>query len=553
MTTFLEAKRILANFQGGPPLRFLAAMSGTPDVLNLYLQAAAATRGRTAAVRTLPFNTLGQFLLSAPGEDEIEVFVLFPWDLLPELDWRSGLPATDLDLQTVRARALRTVAQITRRPRAHVVYVQAPIPPLARHPRDDAAFEYQLASELAGIGAATLAPSAFSLGSYLASGNPFAGAQIGAVATAIVSAALAEETREPYKVLVTDLDGVMWAGVIGEDGLEGIQHGAEGIGFRHFLYQGLLKRLKREGTLVAAVSRNDRDLATGPFEAGTMTLQKEDLIAIVASYNAKSAQISQLARELNLSLGSFVFVDDNPIELAEVGTQLPSVRCVRFPDTDEAIPSFLGQLRELFARSEVTEEDAQRTEMYRRRVDGIAPSDVEGADLTEFLRDLRMTLTIYDRTVGNRTRVVQLINKTNQFNLNGIRRTDEEVEAILAANGRLYGAELRDRTGTHGEILAYLIDADGVVRSFVMSCRVFQRRVEHAFLAWLAGQDLAPSTFDFAETPRNEPIRQFLDTEGFIAEANGSRRYDQQAFLTAHGAALDLFTVEAGQALTPAD
>jgi FkbH-like protein len=218
---------------------------------------------------------------------------------------------------------------------------------------------------------------------------------------------------------------------------------------------------------------------------------------------------------------------------------------VRFPASDDQVPAFLNELSRLFPRSVVTSEDADRTTMYRRRIDGMAPDSSAGADLTAFLRDLGMSLVIHDRTTGDRARAVQLINKTNQFNLNGRRVTDDDVGVMLAGGGRLYTASLSDRTGAHGEVLACLVSADRVVRSLVMSCRVFQRRMEHAFLVWLATQHDAPVAFDFTATPRNEPIRQFLDDSAFGKSSGNMIAADLVAFAAAHEADLSLFALEA--------
>ncbi|MEJ7810381.1 MAG: HAD-IIIC family phosphatase [Gemmatimonadaceae bacterium] len=539
---FLEAHKLVSGFAGGPPLPFLLAMSGTPDKLDLFLRAAAAKHGRSAAVRTLPFNTLAQALLAEPAAGEVEVFVLFPWDLVPEADWRSGVPASASE-GAIRERAQATLDRLARRRGARFLYVPAPIPPLFPEPATGASLEAWLGSAARSLGAHLLPAGSFSLASYLANGSAFAGTMLGEVAEAIVARALAA-AAEPCKVLVTDLDNVMWGGVIGEDGLDGIHYGPEGVGYRFFLYQSLLAKLKHEGVLLAAVSRNDEELALGPFRGGRMTLGESDFVSVIASYNAKSAQIAELAARLNLGLDSFAFVDDNPIELAEVSAQLPAVKCVRFPHTDDGLPALFAEISALFARPVVTGEDRERTEMYRRRLEGMVPSDVQGADLTSFLRDLEMTLTLHDRSQGDRTRVVQLINKTNQFNLNGRRVTDDEVGAVLAAGGRLYGASMGDRSGSHGEVLACLVDGRGVVRSLVMSCRVFQRRVEHAFFAWLSAQSAPPSTLDYTETPRNEPIRQWMRDPAFSPADGGLVHFDAGRYLEEHGSALELFAVQ---------
>jgi predicted enzyme involved in methoxymalonyl-ACP biosynthesis len=119
------------------------------------------------------------------------------------------------------------------------------------------------------------------------------------------------------------------------------------------------------------------------------------------------------------------------------------------------------------------------------------------------------------------------------------------VASVLAEGGKLYTAELADRSGSHGEILVMLIDAGFVARSFVMSCRVFQRRVEVAFLAWLAGQGLAPQVFDFAETPRNEPIRQFLRDGAFKGDLHGNVavRFDADRYQRERGQDMSLFDI----------
>jgi FkbH-like protein len=239
-----------------------------------------------------------------------------------------------------------------------------------------------------------------------------------------------------------------------------------------------------------------------------------------------------------------VFVDDNQIEIEEVSAAIPQLTAVHFPSADDGLPSFFAEMASLFARSVVTAEDADRTAMYRRRLEGMVPTASEGADLTEFLRGLEMSLTIHDRSTGDRSRAVQLINKTNQFNLNGRRVTDEEVGLVLAEGGRLYTCTLNDRTGSHGEILSCMIDGNGTIRSLVMSCRVFQRRVEHAFFAWLGSRENSPVSLDFEATSRNEPISQFLNESSF-EKSGPTPIIDWSEFLQQHARELNLFALTA--------
>jgi FkbH-like protein len=537
---FLDAKRIVAEFRGGPELRLLLALSGTGDPMKLFVEAAAAERGLTAKLRLLPFNTLQQALLTEAVSGEREVFLLLPWDLVPELDWRSGLPAERLDPAAALESADRVLSRIAARPAAAIVYLPAPIPAaLADQPTHDM-LASALAARAAQADAQILSADSFSLGTYFASGMPVAARSMGAVASAVVALASAPKL-EPAKLLISDLDNTLWSGVVAEDGVDGIKWGAEGAGYRHFVYQTFLRRLKGEGVLLAAVSRNSPQVALAPLTAGRMTLNESDFVGVVASYHAKSAQIKELARQLNLGLNAVVFVDDNPVELQEVSQQLPEVQCVTFPKHDDGLPAVLADLNRRFGRREITPEDRNRTELYRRRLEGMVPQAAEGADLHEFLRDLRMRLVLHDRSTGERTRAVQLINKTNQFNLNGRRVTDEEVGAILDAGGRLFTATLEDKTGSHGEILAALITGERRMTSFVLSCRVFQRRVEQAFSAWLAEQPEPPMSLEYAPTERNEPFQNFLRDPAFGAAEEGSVAWDAERFAREHADDLALF------------
>ncbi len=505
---FLAAKKALAGFAGGPLLDFTLAMSGTSEQLVFYARAQAAARGYEARIDTLPFGTLQQFLRGQADTGETVAALLFPWDFAALCDWRSGLPDSPPPIEEVLAEAERAAAQIARRCR-FCFYVPAVLPPLWPSPKDAELLAAGLEMTARRIGAEIVPADQFSMGAYLASGTPVAGQHLGAVAGRIVTALTAAPAM-PRKVLISDLDNVMWHGVVGEDGPEGVAYGPEGPGFRHFIYQSFLRKLKAEGVLLAAVTRNDRRDAEAPFTDGRMLLKRDDLVAVMASYNAKSAQIREIAAQLSLGLDSFVFVDDNPIELAEVSAALPEVACVAFPSADDGLAPLLAELQAHFARTGVTEEDRQRTELYRRRLESMAPSELAGGDVTDFLRSLDMELRLHNRSKGERSRAVQLINKTNQFNLNGRRWQDEEVDRLLAEGGVLWTATLADRTGSHGEILACLIGPEGQVESLVMSCRVLERKVEHAFLAWLTDRMDGAPRLRYAPTERNEPLRKFL-------------------------------------------
>ena len=535
--TFLEAKKVLAALRNAEKLPFLMAMSGTPDQLELYLRAHAARTGLDAQVGVLPFGTLGQHLFSeATGT---ELFLLLPWDLAPECDWRSGVSGTLADVDSIMARAEKVAAVLTKR-KARLAYLPAPIPPLCAASSDNVRLATELTTLAVRAGAVLIPAQRFSLASYLASGAPVAGDALSAVAKVLIDLLLAPPSGT-FKVVATDADNTLWAGLVGEDGVGAVSAEPHGTGFRHFVYQGFLLRLKAAGILLAVISRNDEDMVRAPLDSGSMPLKIADFVAIRAGYGAKSDHVRDLAECLNLGADSVVFIDDNPVELAEVASAVPGITCQAFPSKDDDLPAFLDRLALLFDRRSVTAEDVERTEMYRRRV--AAHSPTEGAGLMDFLKGLDMVLTLRDRTNDDWTRAHQLINKTNQFNLNGRQFDESQVATVLADGGRMFTAVLDDRAGSHGEIIACLIDRDGMVHALVMSCRVFQRRVEYAFMLWLLSHWQGPAlSFAFSATERNEPFRNFLADPAF-ADDGECRTLDGVALTVAHAADLSLFTI----------
>jgi FkbH-like protein len=546
---FLQAHAIVKAFAGGPVMSLLVGMSGTAEPLSVFLSAAAAQRGYDAELRFLPFNTLQQAVHEPRTLGEHECFVLMPWDLVPELDWRTGLSRTELQEPELQARAHDVLRRLAERG-ARVVYVPAPCPPLWLEPSRNASLSRWLIGAALQARAIVADESVFSLRSYLASGLPIDNSQIGAVASLIVSAitdTIGSTDSPAAKVLVTDLDNTLWSGIIGDDGVEGIAYRPEGKGYRHFIYQTALRRLRESGVLLAVVSKNDEQPALAPFAIGDMVLDRSDFVAFYASWNAKSAQIRALAEQLNLGLDAFVFVDDNPVELAEVERELPGVHRLLFPSSDKALPTLLAELTRLFARTTVTDEDRERTALYQRRLQSAVPSAASGGDVYGFLSDLDMTLAIRDRSTGDRTRAIQLINKTNQFNLNGRRLDENEVSAQLAAGSRLLTATLSDRTGSHGEVLAALIDNSGCITSMVMSCRVFQRRVEFAFLAWIVARASLVRSADYVETDRNAPVGRFVSELGAENAEGGMLRIDADAIASRFARDVALFTIVADE------
>ena len=286
----------------------------------------------------------------------------------------------------------------------------------------------------------------------------------------------------------------------------------EGKGFHHFIFQTYLKKLKEAGTLLSICSKNDEDLVRKAFASNDFVLSIDDFISIQASYNPKSLQIKELAKTLNLGLESFVFIDDNPVEINEVQGSLAQVKCILFSLESSKYLNMYQQLASMFINNNPTEEDINRTKFYQSMKKTIDVIEGQSSDLSSFLKSLQMNIIFSKKTINDSDRAIQLINKTNQFNLNGIRRKPSEIHSIIQNKGFLFTAALSDINGEHGEILSLLINNDNEVVSFVMSCRVFQRKIEYFFLSILLEKYFGEIKFKYIETERNSPVKLFFNS-----------------------------------------
>lgn len=493
-------------------------------------------------IETLPFGTMRHTLETGAARDRSAIALLTPWDFAPELDWRSGFPEGVPDPDAIVGEAERVRDLLLAHSNWQTVYLAAPTPAAFKTVAEQDRIAATIEAIAAETGAVMLPREAFSLDHYLGLGTPVAGAHMDAVCETLADCLYGRDGQA--KVLISDLDNTMWAGLVAEDGLDALACGPEGIGFYHYLYQGLLKNVTMRGGVLAIASRNDADLALAPFRNGTTLLKEDDFVAVKANYDRKSESIRRIAEELNLGLDSLVFIDDNPVELAEVRATLPQVTCLQFERKASAFPALVRKISALFGRSDITDEDRKRTELYRRRSLTTPPADMGEGGIEQFLQSLGMRLTVTDRSRGDRARAVQLLNKTNQFNMNGKRFTDEEVGAILDDGGRLITASLKDRTGGHGEIAMLLVDKAGVVQAFVMSCRVFGRKVEHALLSWILENVTPTLTLDYRKTERNTPFQNFIAE---LPNANGSDSpfvVDTPRFLEQQKPTQDFFELE---------
>ncbi len=351
----------------------------------------------------------------------------------------------------------------------------------------------------------------------------------------LVARLLAAKQGRSAKCLVLDLDNTLWGGVVGDDGLEGLVLGqGSALGEAFVAFQAYARELSRRGVILAVCSKNDEANALEPFELHPeMVLKRGDIASFVANWNDKAANIRAIAAELNIGLDSLVFIDDNPFERSLVRQELPMVSVPEISDDPTAYPQTIADAG-YFEALAITEEDRERTRQYQgNRARAALQAAV--TDLDAYLRGLEMELIWrrFDRIGLQRT--VQLINKTNQFNLTTRRYTDADVEAVMA-DPRAFGLQLRllDRFGDNGIIaivIGRLQDGPGpqpdlLIDTWLMSCRVLGRQVEPTTLNLIAAeaQRLGARRLigEYLPTSKNAMVREHYARLGFRVTGTGS-------------------------------
>jgi len=347
----------------------------------------------------------------------------------------------------------------------------------------------------------------------------------------LVGRLLAARQGRSYKCLVLDLDNTLWGGVIGDDGMEGIVLGqGSPLGEAYAAFQDYARELTRRGVILAVCSKNDEANALEPFDSHPeMVLRRGDIASFVANWSDKAGNIRAIAEELNIGLDSLVFIDDNPFERNLVRQELPMVAVPEVSDDPTYYPLAIADAG-YFEGLSVTDEDRERTGQYQgnKARDALKAS---ATDLPAYLRGLEMQLVWkrFDR-VGLQ-RIVQLINKSNQFNLTTRRYTEEEVLAVMA-DPSAFGLQLRllDRFGDNG-VIAIVIgrldeDRDLDIDTWLMSCRVLGRQVEPTTLNLIAQQAQALGARrlvgSYVPTKKNGMVRNHYAGLGFTVMQEGA-------------------------------
>ncbi|WP_454913799.1 HAD-IIIC family phosphatase [Stutzerimonas chloritidismutans] len=328
------------------------------------------------------------------------------------------------------------------------------------------------------------------------------------------------------KCLVLDLDNTLWGGVIGDDGIDGIQLGQGSPSGEAFLaFQRYAAQLARLGVILAVCSKNDLHVAEAAFAHSEMALKRSDIAAFVANWEDKAGNLRRIASMLDIGLDSLVFVDDNPAERDIVRRELPEVAVPELPDDVADYPARIAAAG-YFEAVSFTSDDAERGRSYALNAERKAALN-QATDMEGYLCGLQMVLRVSHIGATELARATQLINKTNQFNLTTRRYTEAEVER-MASDPQTIALALRleDKFGDNGLISVVLARPDAAIEadellidSWLMSCRVLGRQVEAAVLEVLADAAAAAGrgalVGEYRPTERNGMVAEHYPRLGF--------------------------------------
>ncbi len=319
------------------------------------------------------------------------------------------------------------------------------------------------------------------------------------------------------KGLITDLDDTLWAGILGEVGVDGITWDIADKAHGHGLYQQFLTSLGSAGVLLAVASKNDLTLAELALTRTDILLPKQSLFPLEVHWKPKSQSVRRILEAWNIDASDVVFIDDSAMEVAEVHAAFPQMECIVFPKGNyQAIWELLRKLRDAFGKGAISVEDRIRLGSIRAASELKDSSSVGGPGADDFLRKAEAVVTFSLGVDQRDTRAFELINKTNQFNLNGKRLTESDWLKCLKVPGAFFlTASYEDKYGRLGKIAVIMgkkTDRKLHVTGWVMSCRAFSRRIEHRCLEYLFEKlDADEIIFEYQPTPRNEPVRNFLN------------------------------------------
>lgn len=326
------------------------------------------------------------------------------------------------------------------------------------------------------------------------------------------------------KCIAVDLDNTLWGGIIGQDGIENIQLSNDGNGKAFYDFQLALLNYYNQGIILTICSKNSENVVNEVFQKHPyMVLKPEHFAVKKINWNNKVENLIETAKELNIGLDSIVFLDDSKFERELVKQNLPQVEVPDLPEDPSLYTSFLKEL-DFFNFHKLTDDDLKRNESYRLNLER-KKEESSFSNIQDYLRSLHMKIEIKEIDDFTFPRIVQLIQKTNQFNTTTKRYTENDIIKMRSSDEwNIYSFSVSDKFGDNGIVGIFILKTDIQnselnIDSFIMSCRVIGREIENAILFFIISKakelGLEKISGEVIPTPKNEPCRDVYKKYGF--------------------------------------
>ena len=348
-----------------------------------------------------------------------------------------------------------------------------------------------------------------------------------------------EMAMKRKKCLILDLDNTLWGGILGEDGIKGIKIGGDYPGKAFLYWQQALLELSRQGVILTICSKNNETDVLEAWEKNPfMVLRQDNFSAWRINWNDKASNIQELAQELNIGLDSMVFVDDNPTERALIQQVLPEVEVPVFPEKPYELMAFFKQMvRKYFRIYSLTDEDRKKTEQYKANAQR-AKAKAAFVNMDDYIRSLEIEMDIIPLDEFNISRIAQMTQKTNQFNLTTHRYAEGEVRQMATEGWTIFCLSVKDKFGENGItgtiFLKPLNNSTVEIDTLLLSCRILGKQIEFAFvtavLNIIQSKGYSIIKAKFIPTNKNQQVADFYDKMGFklVKEIKGEKDYELQ-------------------------
>lgn len=346
-------------------------------------------------------------------------------------------------------------------------------------------------------------------------------------------------TGQVKKLLALDCDNTLWQGILGEDGADHIvmdENNHKGQPFAAAQYRAM--GLGKKGVLLALASKNNAEDVDAILRSHSeLSLKEETLVAKKVNWEPKGENLKRLANDLNIGIDSFVFVDDSDFEVQLMRDQFPFVTTIQVPKN--AVQYYIEQQQwtNYFVQLNESEEDSKKLEQYKQNVER-ATAENKFENFDAFLKSLNLELTIYKNDAQHISRMAQMTQKTNQFNLTTKRYTESQIEQFVnSENYDCFAFGVKDKFGDNGItglcIINYSEESLGIIDTLLMSCRILGRNIEYQFLEEVLNQVFAKTGIIQAQyivTKKNAQVADFYDRIGFNLKEDieGTKTYERE-------------------------